>query len=37
MTQVDLIINENKTLNICDDEVKIHVILVYLFNTVIEK
>lgn len=42
MTQVDLRINNNKTLNVkCDDDddvvVEIHVSLVYLFNTVLEK
>lgn len=38
MPQVDLRINENKSLNVkCNDDAEIHVSLVYLFNTVIKK
>lgn len=37
MRQLDQRINNNKTLNVlCDDEVEIHVSLVYLVNIVIE-
>lgn len=37
MRQLDQRINNNKTLSVlCDDEVEIHVSLVYLVNIVIE-